>query len=351
MQSMSSASPPETRVAVAAIDCDVHCDVPAPSALYRYIEEQWADFMRWTGFKNPGGTSFNYPPWSPMLAQRSAGVERVQEDVLSSAERAILHCYYGVEGLGNPYLAAALATAVNRWVEAEWLDRDERLLGSIAVTPQHAPQAASEIERVGPDKRFVQVLLPARSPEPYGNQRFWPIFEAAAEHDLVLALTYGGVPPVRWTPSFFEDYALITSAFQTQITSLIMCGVFDRWPNLKVTVCESGWTWLPAHLWRMDQEWKSYDSEVPWLKEPPSSYVRRHFRFGTGPIDAPDDPSRLANTLAHIGGGAMPGHELLLYASDYPHVYDGGVDALLSLLDAEQRDRVMHDNAKEWYGL
>jgi predicted TIM-barrel fold metal-dependent hydrolase len=313
-----------------------------------FLDPQWQDFIRWTGFKTPGGVSFNYPSWSPLFASPDAGLEDLQERVLSSADLALVTSYFGVDGIGNPYLAGALASGVNRWLAAEWLDRDDRLRGSISVTPQHAPQAVEEIDRAAADQRFLSVLLPTRSGEPYGNQRYWPILEAAAAHDLTLVLAYGGIPPVRWTPSFFEDYTLVTAAFQTQITSLIMCGVFDRWPNLRVTVSESGWTWLPALLWRMDQEWKAYDTEVPWLREPPSDYLREHFRFTTAPTDLPADAADLGRVIDMIGSDDVPGHELLLYSSDYPHVHAGG-DALLDALDEEQRSRVLGGNALDWY--
>jgi predicted TIM-barrel fold metal-dependent hydrolase len=331
------------------VDCDVHCAVPSPSALSAYLDRHWADFIGWTGFKTPGGVAFNYPPWVPMFAAGGGGLGQVQETVLAGADRALLQCYFGVEGIGNPYLAAALARAVNCWLAEEWLDRDGRLYATAAITPQHAPQAVEEIQRLGAHPRFVQVLLPARSAEPYGNQRYWPILEAAAEHDLALGLTYGGVPPIRWTPSFLEDYVLVTAAVQTQITSLIMCGVFDRWPKLRVTVCESGWTWLPGLLWRMDQEWKAYRAEVPWLTAPPSEYLRRHFRFTIAPTDSPEDPAQLANTLNQIGAGEAGGHELLLYASDFPHSYPSDLEGLLSILDPEQRQGVFSNNALAWY--
>jgi predicted TIM-barrel fold metal-dependent hydrolase len=347
---MSSVSPPEPRAATVAVDCDVHVSVPSAAALAPHLPAQWADYIGWTNFKPPGGVAFNYPGWAPMFRSQPPvdAFETIRSDVLGQVDRAILQCYFGVDGVGNPYLASALAGGVNRWLASEWLDRDERLLATAAITPQHAPQAVEEIERVAQDGRFVGVLAPARSKEPYGNQRYWPIWEAAAEHDLVVVLAYGGVPEVRWTPSFFEDYVLITQAFQTQISSLVMCGVFDRWPNLRVTVAESGWTWLPSLFWRMDQEWKAYDTEVPWLREAPSDYVRRHFRFTTQPVDV-SDAAALAEILSQIAADGGGGHDLLLHGSDHPHRYGPQADEVLACLADEQRDQVLRRNACEWY--
>src|SRR5712691_4583786 len=97
--------------------------------------------------------------------------------------------------------------------------------------------------------------------------------------------------------SHYEDYVVATHAIQTQVTTLIFSGVFDRWPNLRVAVAESGWTWLHALLWRLDQEWKVGTQEIPWVTGLPSGYVRRHFRFTTQPTDTPENVEQLAQVL------------------------------------------------------
>jgi predicted TIM-barrel fold metal-dependent hydrolase len=275
---------------------------------------------------------------------------------VADAAHAILHCYYGVESLTHPYLAAELATAVNRWVADEWLSADDRFLASASIAPQFTDFAVAEIERVAADRRFVQLLLPARSKETYGTQRYWPIWRAAAEHDLVVGIAYGGAAgtpptPMNWVGSYFEDYSLAMLNFETQLNSLVMSGVFAEYPGLRVTVLESGWTWLPGFLWRMDAEWKQYKRETPWLTEPPSAVVRRHFRFTTQPVDAPPDAAALRTVLDQIGGDDVDGSELLLYATDYPHRYARKATELLDLLTDEQADRVAWTNAREWYGL
>jgi hypothetical protein len=344
-------APPTTRV----VDCDVHCPVPGNDALFPYLDEHWQDYLRWTNFRMLQPTAdATYPHWSTMLATPPSedAFERLRDAVVERSTYAILQCYAGVESVLHPYLAPALATGVNRWLAEEWLDRDDRLRAAAAITPQHPAAAVEEIERLAGDGRFVQLLLPARASEPYGNQRYWPIWEAAADRGLVLGIAYGGTvgappSPVNWLSSFFENYVLATQTFRTHVTSLVASGVFERWPNLKVVLVESGWAWLPGLLWRMDFEWKANMQEVPWLNEPPSEIVKRHFRFTAQPADLPRDPQQLAQLLERF-----PAHELLLYASDYPHRYDdGGLDALLGQLSEPERERVRWTNARDLYGL
>jgi predicted TIM-barrel fold metal-dependent hydrolase len=335
------------------IDCDVHCSLPAVEALYPYLPPEWVEYFAAGFLRRQPAVGATYPSWSPIVGPPAAELtlERLQETVLSRADLAILHCYWGVESFTHPYLAAALATAVNRWIATEWLDRDERLLGSAVVTPQYQDAALAEIERIAADKRFVQILVPARSVSQYGNQRYWPIWEAAHRHGLRIAVTFGGgtgtpPTPVGWLSSYWEEYVTAILNFESQLISLAVSGLFDRHPDMRFVIAESGWTYLPAWLWRMDQEWRALHREVPWLTGAPSSYVRRHFRFTSQPIDMPPNPAQLADTYAQLESD-----EMLMFGSDYPHVYAEGVEPLLEVLSDEQRQRLLWDNADELYGL
>jgi predicted TIM-barrel fold metal-dependent hydrolase len=271
--------------------------------------------------------------------------------VLDPSARAIMNCYFGVESYPHPYLAPALASGVNRWLAEEWLDHDDRLYATAVVAPQHTAAAVEEVHRVAADPRFVQIGVPARAAEGYGQERYWPIWEAAAEHDLAVAITYGGISgqaptPVGWLASFFEHYVTAPTSFQAHVLNLTSSGIFQRFPNLRFTLVESGWSWLPALLWRFDEHWRALHREVPWLEHAPSTYVRRHFRFTTQPIDGPADPRHLREIIEQMGG---PG--LLMFGSDYPHEYgDDGSDLLAQLTPAEVT-QVMSANACEWYRL
>lgn len=76
---------------------------------------------------------------------------------------------------------------------------------------------------------------------------------------------------------------------------------------------ESGFTWLPAFLWRMDKEWRGLRREVPWVDEAPSSIIRARVRFSLQPVDAPD-AATLEKIIEQIGSD-----DVLLFSTDYPH--------------------------------
>jgi predicted TIM-barrel fold metal-dependent hydrolase len=104
--------------------------------------------------------------------------------------------------------------------------------------------------------------------------------------------------------------------------------------------------WLPALLWKLDQEWRAFRREVPWISELPSAYVRRHFRFMIQPTDAPPTAQELADVIGQLGSD-----ELLMYSSDFPHRYDDGAERLLAALEPEQARRVRWSNGCECYRL
>jgi predicted TIM-barrel fold metal-dependent hydrolase len=343
---------------VPVVDADVHCAVPSVETLYPYLTGHWPEFLRTSEiWKHHGGTNV-YPEWSGMLATEGKAItlERLQTDVLGGVDAAILHCHYGVDSVQHPYLSNELQRAVNMWVRDEWLERDDRLFGTIAINPNYVDDAVAEIERAAEHDRFVQIALPVRSREEYGHPRYWPIWETAAKRGLVVALTYGGSggqPPtaVNWMSSTYEDYVIATLNFAPQIMSVTVSGILAKWPALRIAVVESGWSWVPGFAWRMDAEWKASLREIPWVKEPPSAYVRRHFRFTTQPADLPDDPEQVADALEQLGNDEVAPHELLLYSSDWPHRYEHGVERVVASLTPAQADRVMGANALDWYGL
>ena len=267
-------------------------------------------------------------------------------------EVAVSSCLYAVDSVHNPDVAAALAQAVNDWLTHEWLEPEPRLRGSIVVPIQIPALAVAEIDRVAERPGFVQVLIPARTEHPLGSRLFHPLWECIERHGLVAGIHFGGAPvmpptPTGWPSYFIEEYAAMAQVFATQLSSIIVEGVFDAFPRLRVAFLESGFTWLPAHLWRMDKEWKHLRRLVPWVRRPPSEYVREYVRLGIQPLDAPPSASQLLEVVEQLGGDQM-----LLYTSDYPHLHAADPDsALLPHLTPSLQEMIRSENARALYRL
>lgn len=345
---------------------------PSVDALLPYLDDHWREYIGQTAFKGAGETSYpksiptsTRPGSVPPNGVAGSDLPFLQERLLdpTGVEVGILTCTYAVESIHNPDAAAAMAAAVNDWQIAEWLDRDPRLRATLVIPSTYPDLAAREIARVGDHPGFVQVFLPVRSEAPYGNRRYHPIYQAAAQRDLVVGIHYGGSPgnpptPSGWPSYYLEEYVDMASIFQSQVLSLVVEGAFERFPTLRVTLLESGVTWLPSWMWRIDKEWKGLRREIPWSRRLPSETIRQHMRLTAPPLDAPADPRQVREIIDALGSD-----DLLLYASDYPHQHttidaeftpNSGprsvVEKALGMpLPEELAAKIMAGNARGWY--
>ena len=118
--------------------------------------------------------------------------------------------------------------------------------------------------------------------------------------------------------------------------------MFNRYPDLKVVLLESGWTWLPAHLWRLTKYWRGLRMEIPWADRSPADIVRSNVRLSLQPTDAPPDAASLQRIIEHLQSD-----ELLLFSTDYPHWQFDGMAAIPEGLSTELIRRF--DNPRATY--
>ncbi|HUA07024.1 MAG TPA: amidohydrolase family protein [Solirubrobacteraceae bacterium] len=332
------------------VDCDVHCAPTSFDELFPYLSDYWRQYVSEASIRL-NGVAHAYP--RAVVAPAPSSYSELRERVLAESEPGfvILNCVTGFETHRNPYFSAAVASAINDWMREEFLERDSRLRASLAVSTVSPDDAVAEIERVGEDPRFVQVLLPVRSDLPWGHKNNHAMFEAAQAAGLQVGLhawgRAGKAPtPSGFTTTYLEDYLGNQPIAQAQVLSFVSEGVFERFTDLRVVVSECGFAWLTPLLWRFDKDWKGVWREVPWVKRRPSEYVREHCRFTTAPAHLPDDPVALGQLLEMMDA---PG--TLVYASDYPHEHGDGSSALLDRLSEDDRRRVLGGTAAELYGL
>ena len=351
------------------IDCDVHQNLDHVRDLLPWIDPAYRDYFLHAGFD--GFELPNYFTWvqphgfnrddsvPPDGGMPGSDYETMRKQLLDplDVEYAILtgEDILTVSCLPNPQLAAAVATAHNRWMIDEWLPRDSRLKGSLVVATQDAERAAEEIRAFGNHPDVMQVLLPCANTSGYGHPHYHPIYEAAVEVGLPVAMHVGGEglginPPSTATgyPSYYiEWHVLLIQCAMSHVVSFVCHGVFEKYPELRVTVIEAGVAWLPSLLWRMDTDWKALRSEVPWVKRLPRDTVREHMRLTTQPLDEPDSRQKLKQAFELFDGL----EDMLMFATDYPH-WDFDRPDLVSLrLPASWREKVMSENARALYGL
>ncbi|HTU55104.1 MAG TPA: amidohydrolase family protein [Acetobacteraceae bacterium] len=340
------------------IDCDIHPSVPGIDALLPYMPEPWREIVQMRGVDELNPISYPArspltarPDWRPERGKPAATLEQIRRECLDpfGSEIAVCNSLYGVQLLFSEDMAAAFARALNDWMAAELLDREPRLRASIVVPLQNVEFAVDEIERCAADPRFVQILVLASGDHPLGKRMYWPLYAAAERHKLPVGIhagsNYHNPPTAAGWPSYYtEDYVAQAQAFQSQLTSLICEGVFNRYPDLKVVLLESGWTWLPAHLWRLTKYWRGLRMEIPWVDRSPADIVRSNVRLSLQPTDAPPDAAGLARILEHLQSD-----ELLLFSTDYPHWQFSGTDAIPAGLPADLVRKIKCDNPRATY--
>ena len=315
-------------MAVHAIDCDIHPWLPGLAALAPYLDEFWRDQIVERGMTQidsqayPIGVPLSVrSDWRGADGQPPRGVDALAAQAMDrwGTRIGILNPLAGIQLLLNVDMAVAFTRALNDWVRAEWLDRDARLRASIVLPLQSVEACVAEIERLAPDPRFVQVLVLAMGEAPLGRRQNWPIWEACIRHGLPLAIHAGSsyrnpVTSVGWPSWYLEDYVAQAQGFSSTLASLLTEGVFSKFPTLKVVLLESGVTWLPAFLWRLQKTWKGVRFEIPWVDRAPAEIIRDQVRLSVQPLDAPEDAATVARVIDQIGS-----EDMLLWASDWPH--------------------------------
>ena len=249
---------------------------------------------------------------------------------------------------------AAVLSAMNDVMIHEWLPTDERFLGSINVGPSDPILAAEEIRRIGDHPRMVEVMMGSGARIPYGNRYYHPIYEAAVEYDLPVAIHPGNegvgitgpANSAGYPTSYFEWHTTLVTSYIAHLVSLITEGVFQKFPTLKFVLTEGGVSWLPPILWRLDKNWMALRKTTPWLERKPSEYVFEHVRMTTQPIEEPENPQHLKAMLE-----MFPVEQMVMFSSDFPH-WDGDTpDFAARPFTKEQRVRVLGETARELYRL
>ena len=320
------------------IDCDVHNDWVNADVLIPYMDETFRDFLvRGERVGGPSSFPHGHRPWMHPEGYRRADLEpamglsagadyaMMKRELLDKFDLdfAILtgEEIIDISTIANPYYASAMAKANNEYTIEHWLAQDPRLKGSIAVAPQDPVGAAAEIRRLGAHPDMLQVMVSSGARRPYGDPFYDPIWKAAAEVGIPVAMHLGGNGGVNAEMSFampptfyYEHHALLCQSAMSHVASLILNGVFEKWSTLQFVIIECGIAWLPPVLWRLDSGWKALRKETPWLKRLPSEYARDHLRFTTQPLEQPANKEHLWAMLE-----AMDGKNTLMFASDYPH--------------------------------
>ena len=347
------------------VDCDVH-PLFAFQSLYPYMPDPWVQrFVRKrVGAAGGAGLTLRYAHPNGTVVRDDAKTDAgnpggsephfmVRDHLDANDISAVL-----LNSLQSGALCAVqasvdesivIASAVNDFFIDKWLPVDQRLRYAPVVSPQDPAAAAAEIRRVGRHKQVAAIALPPIATL-LGNRYWWPIYEAACDMGLPIVLhvtgsegVYAGAPmPAGGTPdTYIERYVTLGQAAEANLNSLVMNGIFERFPTLKFLFLEYGFVWPIPVMLRMDRLWRGLRHEVPWVKKSPIEYVNEHVWFATQPIEEPREPRDLEHIVRMVGVGN------LCFSTDYPHWDNDMPRQSFRMLPEADRNRIMRLNARD----
>ncbi len=343
------------------IDSDVHAYLNK-GTLARFLSPFWRRFYADHGQHSYDGGHYprampqasRHDAWPPDGSPPGSSLAFTQEQLIDAydLDYAILTPLTGAGEILNLDFGLAASQAINDWQLEDWTSKDSRVKGSLIVPYESGELTVAEIQRWGHHPDFVQVLLIARTREPLGQRKYWPMYEAAVEYDLPIAVHFGGnggspLTGAGWPSFYIEDHAGMAQSFQAQVTSLVSQGVFELFPDLKFVLIEGGFGWMAPLMWRLDATYKKLHRELTRVKELPSHYIRKHFWISTQPIEEPLEDHQFMEMMGHLDMA-----DRLLFATDYPHWdFDAPDRALPTSVPTEIRKGIMAENARQLYRL
>ena len=228
-----------------------------------------------------------------------------------------------------------------------------RYSGLAAIAPQDPRAAAKELERAVRTLGLKGAVVNSHTQGEYlDDPKFWEIFEAAQALDVPVYLHPNTPPPEMIAPFLPRglDGAVFGFAVETglHLLRMIVGGVFDRFPKLKMVVGHLG-EGLPFFLFRIDFMHAAmvragrYPGAQP-LKRKPSEYFRSNIWVTT---------SGMQWAPAILFAIQVLGIERVMYAMDYPYQFvpdEVKVTDELPVTEAD-RDKLYRANAERVFQL
>ena len=191
-----------------------------------------------------------------------------------------------------------------------------RFAGLASFAPQDVAASVKEIERARGELGLHGLVVNSHTnDEYYDDEKFWPIFEAAEALDAPIYIHPRA--PSKHLAGACDKYAMDAALWGygievgTHVVRLILSGLFDRFPKLKIVIGHMGEA-VPFWLWRIDYMHKVREGQpgINTLSLTPSETFKRNFAITTS---GQENPLALDYCIKMIGA------ENVMWAIDYPY--------------------------------
>ena len=247
-----------------------------------------------------------------------------------------LHMVFSPSSKVSDRLRYGGARAHNRHM-ADFCSIDDRLMG-VAAIPLENPALALEEVKWCLDNGLEAMWIPHRlagdrSPTHVDYNPIWSLLQ---ETQVPLVFHVGG-NPLQLKPEWSNtgrgvtrdwmgggenvrarDAAVLHQGIETFVSMMVLDGVLEEFPGLRMASVELGAGWVPELLVRLDQIHKAYsrvDERLQSFTRRPSEQITEQMAFTPFVFE---DPARLME---------QSNEDLYLFSSDYPHT-EGGRDPI-----------------------
>jgi predicted TIM-barrel fold metal-dependent hydrolase len=254
----------------------------------------------------------------------------------------------------DPELQAAMARAYNRWGQ-------EMRETSNGVVVTSGPVPLNDVSRAVEEIQYAHEHLGIRCfwarPDQFnhrslGDRYYDPIYELLQDLDCAFAThEYMGLNAVTAGSdrfNTFTEWHTVVHPHEAQhaLLSMIVHGVYERFPRLRTAYMEAGCGWLPSWLHRIDEHLELAGAvEAPELTMSATDYFRRNCWISTE-----CDDRFVSDVIRWMGDGHI------VYETDFPHPdskYPEATDHFLALdedlVPAESKRKILWDNALDLY--
>ena len=249
----------------------------------------------------------------------------------------------------DPDYKKACFDAYNRWIAAYCASSPTRLLGAGQTamrTPAEGILDLQVIKQLG----LRGVMMPGQPVvEDYDSPIYDEFWEAAIALELPLSfhiLTTRETSPTRGPK--LNAFLSVIRGCQDIMGALVLGGVFERHPRLRVVCVEADAGWVPHFMYRMDHAWKRHRNWLPpgqALSKLPSEY------FAAGIYTTFQDDWVAFRSVD------MLNWRRLMWANDFPHSDSTWPWAQAMLAEhaamrtPEQRRAILCDNVADLYQI
>lgn len=303
----------------------------------------------------PWGVQWKGPPW-PSERVNVDPHARVADMDVEGVDVHVIIPTRGVNGFaGAPDVGLELAMyeAYHRYMADYCGPYPTRLKGVILASTRDVEASLKEIDRCAAAEWPVALFPITPVGVPLDDPALHPLWAKAIEYDLAVLVHPFNLSNPRspglgdlWDNIFLERAAGGVWAGMRAVGAITGSGLFDRFPELRVGVVETGHGWLASWAFHLDEVAEMTSHAIAALQRKPSAYV--------------SGPQYFHSIEMHEGEGTVKsviellGPDTLMFGTDYPHTecwFPKSVETILGWksLSPQHMRKLLWDNGVSLY--